>query len=85
MRHSWVFRILKAPTKGSVVYGYFIINVFLYHPQNLSCIFLFQEIVSEVLEEKLDKEVPQEEGGTAPKYITSLQQVYPSRDGELIR
>jgi hypothetical protein len=46
---------------------------------------LFQEIVSEVLEEKLHKEVPQKEDGTAPKYITPLQKVYPSRDGELIR
>lgn len=41
--------------------------------------------MSEVLEEKLDKEVPQEIDGTAPKYITPLQKVYPSRDGELIR
>lgn len=41
--------------------------------------------MSEVLEEKLDKEVPQKEDGTAPKYITPLQKVYPSRDGELIR
>lgn len=41
--------------------------------------------MSEVLEEKLDKEVPQEEDGTAPKYIIPLQKIYPSRDGELIR
>lgn len=41
--------------------------------------------MSEVLEEKLDKGVPQEEDGTAPKYVTPLQKVYPSRDGELIR
>jgi hypothetical protein len=44
-----------------------------------------QEIVSEVLEEKLEKVEPQKEDGTAPKYITPLQKVYPSRDGELIR
>lgn len=53
--------------------------------QNLGYVLLFQEIVSEVLEEKLGKEVPQKEDGTAPKYITPLQKVYPSRDGELIR
>ena len=53
--------------------------------QNLSYVLLFQEIVSEVLEEKLVKEVPEKEDGTAPKYITPLQKVYPSRDGELIR
>jgi hypothetical protein len=41
--------------------------------------------VSKVLEEKVYIEVPQQEEGRAPKYITPLQKVYPSRDGELIR
>jgi hypothetical protein len=46
---------------------------------------LLQETVSEVVEEKLDIEAPQIEEGKAPKFITPLQKVYPSRDGELIR
>jgi hypothetical protein len=41
--------------------------------------------VSKVLEERPYTEVPQEEDGRAPKFITPLQKVYPSRDGELIR
>jgi len=41
--------------------------------------------VSQILEEKLDTEIPQQEDGSAPRYITPLQKVYPSRDGELIR
>jgi hypothetical protein len=47
--------------------------------------FLLQETVSEVVEEKLDTEAPQIEEGKTPKFITPLQKVYPSRDGELIR
>jgi hypothetical protein len=47
--------------------------------------FLLQETVSEVVEEKPDTEAPQREEGKAPKFITPLQKVYSSRDGELIR
>jgi hypothetical protein len=53
--------------------------------QHLSYVFFLQETVSEVVEEKLDTEAPQREEGKAPKFISTLQKVYPSRDGELIR
>jgi hypothetical protein len=52
---------------------------------NSSYALLLQETVSEVVEEKLDTEAPKTEEGKAPKFISTLQKVYPSRDGELIR
>jgi hypothetical protein len=64
---------------------YFSVTFLINSLYNLSYIFFLQETVSEVVEEKLDTEAPQREEGKAPKFITPLQKVHPSRDGELIR